>query len=201
LLSRFFIIFVLLIAATTAVPQSTCFDAANQYRAKYLEQTSIDFDTLGYHLKKGDNLLVGCMFPVDTFITLKNQQNTTQDYKGKVLIVNFWSIHCAPCVNEIASFHALQKKFAKLAVVAATLDNKEELKAWLKKHPFKGDIVPEAVSFVHRYSLGNGYPFTIVVDPKGKIIYTHSGGETGKEHQMDLYKELDPIVEKALKEE
>lgn len=178
--------------------QLSCFDAANQYRTKYLEQTSIDFDTLSVYLRKGEHMLLGCTFPNDTFVTIKNKTRSINQYKGKVLIVNFWSIHCPPCVNEIASFHALQKKYPRSSVVAATLDNKSELDAWLQKHSFDADIIPEAISFVHKYSLGNGYPFTIVIDPLGKIIYTKSGGEAGKEHQLALYKELSPIVEKAL---
>lgn len=145
-------------------------------------------------------MLLHCTFPNDTFTTAKGSHLSIDKYKGKIRIINFWSIHCPPCINEIPSFHSLQKKYKKdLVVLAFTLDSQKEIIHYLQKKTFNAEITADARDFVEKYSLGSGYPFTIVVDKAGKIIYVKSGGNAEPEHQSDLYYELAPVIDASLK--
>lgn len=190
--------FVLLLPLLSLQAQKSCFENAVEYRSVYLNQTSIPFDTLMFHMKKSEQMIVGCSFPNDTFTTLTNKHMALDNLKGKIRVVNFWSVYCAPCINEIPSFTALQKKYKDLVVLAFTLDKKKEVAGFLKQHSFNAQIVPEAGDFVNKYALGNGYPFTVVIDKAGKIIYVKSGGETDKERQLDLFNELQPVIDASL---
>ncbi len=179
--------------------QKSCFDAANEYRRPYLERTSISFDSLMHHMEKGYNMLVGCQFPNDTFTTFKGKQLSIDKLKGKFLVLNFWSVHCPPCVNEIPSFHGLKKKYRNLTVLAFTLDSRKDIAGFLKKKKFEVEIIPEAESFVKNYSLGSGLPFTLLIDRQGKILHIINSGDTDPAGQMNLYNELCAIIDRSLK--
>jgi thiol-disulfide isomerase/thioredoxin len=50
-------------------------------------------------LKKYDNL---------TFLDVKNEQLNLNDYKGNLILLNFWATWCAPCKEEMPSLNLLQ---------------------------------------------------------------------------------------------
>ncbi len=189
-----------LFCLTALFGQQTCFDASDKYRKQYLDRDGIAFDSLMIYMKKSYDMVLGCQIPNDPFTNIKDQTLSLKKYKGKVVVINFWSIYCPPCINEIPSFHALQEKYGKkLRVLAFTLDQKTDLLEFFKKHAFNAEIMPDARSFVGKYALGSGYPFTLLVDPAGKIIHYISGGKTAPENQMDVFNELVPLIDKALK--
>ena len=51
--------------------------------------------------------------PEVAFIGVDNKPRTLADYKGKVVLVNFWATWCAPCVSEMPSLEQLQKSMGK----------------------------------------------------------------------------------------
>lgn len=145
-------------------------------------------------------MVLGCQIPNDPFTNMKDQKLSLKKYKGEIVVINFWSIYCPPCVNEIPSFHALQKKYGKkLQVLAFTLDQKADLVEFFKKHEFNAEIMPDARSFVGKYAMGSGYPFTLLLDTAGKIIHYIRGGKTEPDNQLNLFNELSPIIEKSFK--
>lgn len=59
------------------------------------------------------------------------------DFKGKVIILNFWASWCGPCVEEIPSMiRLIEKAQGKIVLVAISQDqNENEMKAFLKSFP------------------------------------------------------------------
>ena len=55
--------------------------------------------------------------PAVTFASGDDKPLTLSDYKGKVVLVNFWATWCAPCVSEMPSLDQLQKNPPKKLVV------------------------------------------------------------------------------------
>lgn len=62
--------------------------------------------------------------PEIAFTNADNKPLTLADYKGKVVLVNFWATWCAPCVSEMPSLDQLQKKMGKdkFVVLPLSLD-------------------------------------------------------------------------------
>ncbi|HEU5096119.1 MAG TPA: TlpA disulfide reductase family protein [Reyranella sp.] len=62
--------------------------------------------------------------PEVAFTGADNKPLTLADYKGKVVLVNFWATWCAPCVSEMPSLDQLQKKMGKdkFVVLPLSLD-------------------------------------------------------------------------------
>jgi cytochrome c biogenesis protein CcmG, thiol:disulfide interchange protein DsbE len=60
--------------------------------------------------------------------TDQGKQITPTSFGGKVLVLNFWATWCSPCVQEIPSLNAFQRKFANtgVVVVAVSVDKNEQ---------------------------------------------------------------------------
>jgi len=144
-------------------------------------------------------MIVGCQMPNDSFTTIQGVKKYVANYKGKPLVMNFWYLHCPPCINEIPSFAELDKKYGnKINMVAISQDPKQQVQAFLSKHVFKAEIAADEQTFIDRYNLGSGYPFTLIIDQFGKIVHVIFEGRETPDAQMDLYKEVYPLIDAML---
>jgi thiol-disulfide isomerase/thioredoxin len=176
------------------VAQDDCYAKANNYR--YASDDSI-FD----RIRRAQQMIINCQMPQDSFVNLKGLKKKITDYRGKPTFINFWYLHCPPCINEIPSLNELVKNYNdKINVVAISPDKKEDVIKFLSTHLFNAEIVADAQKFIDTYNLGSGFPFSILLDSAGKIIWVKSGGGETPETQMDLYKELNTIIDKYLHE-
>ena len=102
-----------------------------------------------------------------------------KDLKGKVVVLNFWATWCPPCEDEIPKLNRLVEEYKKRDVVFIGLagDKKPKLETYLKKHPFKYNIVPSgAITLLFDYGAKakNGnfempFPMHIVINKAGEI--------------------------------
>ncbi len=95
------------------------------------------------------------------------------DYRGRVVIINFWASWCPECLEEMPSLNSLYKKFRRqdLVVLGITSDRKPEtVREVLKKIPVAYPLLPESGGgvFIRKYTVV-GLPTTIVVDRRGFI--------------------------------
>ena len=65
------------------------------------EITNIKNLVINKELKKYENL---------TFLNSKKEQINLKDFKGKLILLNFWATWCAPCKEEMPSLDSLDKK-------------------------------------------------------------------------------------------
>src|SRR6266567_8042872 len=66
--------------------------------------------------------------PVDLpFKDMKGQKVHLRDYRGKVVVLNFWATWCVPCREEMPMFVEMEKEYGPRGVVfvAASLDDRE----------------------------------------------------------------------------
>ncbi|MBX2987361.1 MAG: TlpA family protein disulfide reductase [Bdellovibrionaceae bacterium] len=121
--------------------------------------------------------------PEFTLQTIDGRQVTAPDYKGKILIVNFWASWCGPCVEEVPSFVRLSKIMGDdLRVLALSNDAlKEDIDVFLKSFPeFKGpgfDIVHDGGHGLAMTKLFKVYrlPESFVFDPQGRLARKVTG--------------------------
>ena len=109
------------------------------------------------------------------------------DYRGKVVLLNFWATDCGGCTLEIPSFIKLEKAYrAKgFTVVGISMDIsyeglKDAHEAWGRVSPFvakKGINYPIAMGDdpVSRAYVLNAYPATYLIDKSGKIAVSYVG--------------------------
>lgn len=115
---------------------------------------------------------------------------------GKVVVLNFWFVGCAPCHIEIPGLNELVKHYEGQEVVflAFALNGEESLKKFLIESPFDYEIIPEAQDIANTYKV-NGYPTHVIIDQEGKMRSTFTGGS--KERHKDLIPMIDYLLSRA----
>ncbi len=113
--------------------------------------------------------------------TPEGQTNITEEWKGKLLVVNFWGSWCPPCVEEMPELEKLQWEFAQQNVlfVGIAIDSPPNVREFLKKTPVSYPIAMGGLNGSQIYqALGNtqgALPYTVIITPKGKVIYSKLG--------------------------
>jgi thiol-disulfide isomerase/thioredoxin len=122
--------------------------------------------------------------------TVKGGSFKLADFKGKVLVINFWATWCPPCLDEIPELIQFQKEFAKKGVQVIGIDfmerpNKERLTSFINKHEINYPIVFGKSKKMLNLAKGLGgvfgLPVTKFIDRKGNLVKSHVGGITAKQ--------------------
>ena len=106
-----------------------------------------------------------------TMIDLDGNHINTGDYRGKVLLVNFWAAWCAPCAEEIPQFMRLQEKYEnKLQVIGVSIDdNESELRSFYKNHKMNYPVIRGDQKIADGYGGVPGLPTTYIIDQEKHI--------------------------------
>ena len=101
------------------------------------------------------------------------------DFKGKVVVLDFWATWCPPCRAEIPDFIDLQKQYQSkgFTVVGVSIDQggTAAVAPFVKSHNINYPIVMGDESVVHQYGDVEAIPTTFIIDPKGNIAGMHQG--------------------------
>ncbi len=102
----------------------------------------------------------------------------TADYKGKVVLVNFWAAWCIPCAEEVPQFIALQKKYQDqgLQVIGFSVeDDAKELRDFYRKYQVNYPVVPSDLRIADAFGGVLGLPTTFVIGRDSRIHGKHDG--------------------------
>lgn len=113
--------------------------------------------------------------PEIRFLDEAGKEMALADFKGRVLLVNFWATWCAPCVQELPSLDRLQAELGgkDFTVLAINEDRQGAAAAtpFLKKHGIKSLAVHADRRMALARALGvRGMPSTFLVDRTGKVV-------------------------------
>jgi len=101
------------------------------------------------------------------------------DFKGKVVILDFWATWCPPCRAEIPGFVELQEQYGEkgLVVVGVSLDEQGPgvVKPFMKKFEVNYPVVMGDAKIVQAFGGIPGLPTTFVMDRKGNVVAAHVG--------------------------
>lgn len=112
---------------------------------------------------------------------LQGKNQSISQWRGKVLVVNFWATWCEPCRKEIPEFIELQEQFRDqgLLFIGIAVDQKEKVAAFSKEIGINYPVLTgnmEAMALAE--AAGNRQsvlPFTVIIDRSGKVTGTHLG--------------------------
>jgi peroxiredoxin len=110
---------------------------------------------------------------------IKGADVTLSDYKGKVVLLNFWATWCGPCKIEIPWFSEFQEKYRvrDFAVIGVSMDEDgwDAVKPYVegKKMNYRVVIGNDALSQL--FGGVESLPTTLLIDRDGKIAARHTG--------------------------
>src|SRR5216683_2757936 len=131
---------------------------------------------------------VGEPAPEVTFKDLDGKDATLNQYKGKVVLVNFWATWCDPCYVEIPWLIEMQQKYAAkgFTVLGVAMDEegKSAVTPFLAKERF--DVNGQKLAMNYPIVLGNddvadkfggllGYPTGFLITRDGKVVKKFQG--------------------------
>ena len=134
-----------------------------------IEQVDNNVDSLEESKTKADFGL--------TLVDSKGKKVSMEEYRGKVIFINFWATWCPPCIAEMPSINAMYNDIdkSKIEVLMVSFDRNFEKAIDFKNNKnFDFEVYAPAGPIPHMYE-SNSIPTTFIIDSKGNLVFTHKG--------------------------
>ena len=120
----------------------------------------------------------------------------SENWRGKVLVVNFWASWCPPCVEEMPALDRIQQEFAakNVLIVGIGIDSPSNIREFLEKTPISYPIVIGGLEGSNlAKQMGNtqgALPYTVIINPSGKSVFTKLGKISEEELKKSINDDL-----------
>lgn len=128
-------------------------------------------------------------------------EQSLSQYKGRIIVLNFWATFCEPCRAEMPDLAAIQNEYAALGlqVIGASTDDvadRAKILQFIKEAKVNFPVwMGASGADMSRFGLGEALPGTVVIDKNGKIVKVISGVVNAAE----LRKQIDSMLQTAEK--
>jgi peroxiredoxin len=116
------------------------------------------------------------------------------DYRGKVVLLDFWATWCGPCKIEIPWFMEFEKEFKDqgFAVLGVSMDEDgwSAIKPYVQNMKMNYRVLLGNDAISTAYGGLDSLPTTLLIDREGGIASTHVGVSMGKEEFKDAIVKL-----------
>jgi thiol-disulfide isomerase/thioredoxin len=142
--------------------------------------------------------LAGRPAPEFTGTDLEGKELRSADLKGRVVLLDFWSLRCGPCIASMPTLQRVADKFADkpVSIIGINLDDAsaaDRITATLKERKIKFRQIVKIRPDLSRKYFVKGIPCTALIDSKGTVQDVHTG--------MSDERELTERITKLLKGE
>lgn len=118
------------------------------------------------------------------------------DYKGKVVVLDFWGSWCPPCRAAMPGIQKLHEKYKDKGVAVVGMNYERNTAAnpakFMKDNGYTYNLVLKADTIADKYKV-NGWPTFYILDRQGKVLWSAVGHDPSHEEQMAK------VIEEALK--
>ena len=141
--------------------------------------------------------MVGQPLPAFTLHNLQGEAVSSEQFEGKVLLLNFWAAWCPPCRREIPGFAEVWDFYHEsgFEVIGIAIDDQQAVEEFLQKMPqvkypqMIGDA--DAIAFGGQLGNKNGnLPYSVLVDAQGIIRFV----KYGELEKIVLIEKLEPLL-------
>jgi peroxiredoxin len=121
---------------------------------------------------------VGDTAPEFTRTDFSGKQLKLSDYRGKIVLLNFWASWCPPCRDEMPLFSKWHRESHArgLRVIGVSMDDDAaSVKQFLAAHPVTYPIVMGDIKLAETYGGVLGLPLSYLIDARGRIVARYQG--------------------------
>jgi peroxiredoxin len=111
----------------------------------------------------------------------EGREQALAQWRGKVLVVNFWATWCPPCRKEIPDFSALSQDLAGAGVqfIGISIDDDDAVREFDERFKVPYPLLiaaPDVLALSTRFgNASQGLPFTVLIDRQGRVRHTRLG--------------------------
>jgi peroxiredoxin len=120
----------------------------------------------------------------------EGRAHTLAEYRGRVVVLDFWATWCVPCARVMPRLEKLHRKYGAQGLVVFGVNSFEtgDPAAMMKKKGYTYGLLLKGEELAPAYGV-TSLPVVYVIGPDGRVIYAHSGPDQ---------KDLADLVEKQL---
>jgi peroxiredoxin len=125
--------------------------------------------------------------PDFTLKSIEGENLKLSEYRGEVVLINFWASWCGPCLQEMPILSELHDKYKALGFTVLGVNVEEDsgkARKLLQELPVSFPVVLDNESVVSKQYNVVAMPSTVLVDRNGNMRYLHKGYKPGLE---DVY--------------
>lgn len=116
-------------------------------------------------------IAIGALAPDFTLKNLEGKEVSLSDYRGKIVLVNFWATTCGFCDKEMPDLNIIDKENDDVVVLAVDVMEKEsKVKDYIAKGGYGFEVVLDEKGDIARKYLVSGFPTTCVIDKDGILV-------------------------------
>lgn len=125
--------------------------------------------------------LTGTMAPDFRLTDLEGKPHRLENYRGKVVVLDFWASWCAPCRKELPSLEKIHREYGDkgLVILAINSEKTDIARSFIKKNGYTFPVVRDVEGTVFDDYSVSSIPVTVVIDRTGRIAahFVGFGGE------------------------
>jgi peroxiredoxin len=138
---------------------------------------------------------VGSLAPDFSIADMNGNEVTLEQFRGKVVFLDFWAPWCDICREELPALDALYKKYSKegLEIIGIDMDSSERLVTeFLQRVPVTFTVLIDKKAITRRGYRFRTLPTAFIIGKDGVIRYVHLG--FGKEFLQMYEKEINELL-------
>lgn len=147
-------------------------------------------------LAGGKGPAVGSTAPEWTLKDSSGKEHKLSDYRGKIVVMDFWATWCGPCKRAMPTIQKIHEEYKDKGVVVFGVNcwERDDAQKYMNDKKFTYGLLLKADDVATRYGV-EGIPAFFIVDPTGKIAFSESG--FGPNSEKEIRAALEKLLSKS----